>query len=162
MPLRARTAAILLAAAWSGSGIMTTAQAAAGCTAASSAAAFNLYNPLSAAATTTTASITITCQAAIQLLVSYNIALSAGASGAVAARTMLNGAVPMSYQLYIDPVYSIPWGDGTGGSQTVTDGYLLAVLTPVIRTYTAYGRIPPLQNLTPGSYLDTITVLVTY
>jgi spore coat protein U-like protein len=136
--------------------------AAAGCTASSSAAAFNVYNTMSSSPTTTTATVTVTCQAAVQILVGYVISLSAGSSGSVAARTMQNGASAMAYQIYSDPTYSTIWGDGTGGSQTVSDGYLLNLLTPVVRNYTAYGRIPALQNLAPGAYQDTITILVTY
>ncbi len=30
------------------------------------------------------------------------------------------------------------------------------------RTYTLFGRVPPLQNASPGAYSDTILVTVTY
>ena len=53
------------------------------------------------------------------------------------------------------------WGDGTGGSSKLTDGYLLGLIT-VIKTYTVYGRIPARQNIPAGAYADTITVTVNY
>jgi spore coat protein U-like protein len=134
----------------------------ASCTVGSSAAAFNVYSPLNASPTTTTATVSVSCNAPVQLLVAYTISLSPGSSGSVAARTMRNGTWAMSYQLYSNATYTTIWGDGTGGSQTVSDGFLLSVGGPVARNYTAYGKIPALQNVGAGSYLDTINVLVTY
>jgi len=136
--------------------------AAAGCSVSSSGAAFGVYTPTNATATTTTATVSVTCQAAIQIAVAYVISLGPGSSGSVAARTMLGGISRMSYQLYTNPTFSTVWGDGTNGSQTVSDGYLLNILTPVTNNYTAYGRIPALQNLSPATYTDTVIVQITY
>ena len=58
--------------------------------------------------------------------------------------------------------YSVKLSSGTSGSSYNTGAYLLSVLTPVTNTYTAYGRIPALQNVYAGVYTDTLTILVTY
>ncbi|BBA33301.1 spore coat U domain-containing protein [Methylocaldum marinum] len=63
--------------------------------------------------------------------------------------------------MYTDSARSSIWGDGSAGTQTVSDGYLLGLLT-VTRHYPVYGRIPADQNVSPGVYLDTIFVTVLY
>lgn len=115
-----------------------------------------------ATANTTSASVSVSCQGAVQLLVAYTVTLSPGLSGVQTARTLVSGTNAMSYQIYTDQLYTKAWGDGTGGTSTVTDGYLLAVLTAVNRSYFAYGRITARQNSVPGSYTDTITITLAY
>ncbi len=123
--------------------------------------AFGSYNPFSGVATTSTASLTVTCQAAVSLLVSYTIGLGGG-TGGVGARSMSSGAAGLPYQLYRDAAHTQVWGDGTAGSLTATDSYVLSVVTPVVRSYTAYGVIPAGLRVAPGLYGDTVTVLLTY
>lgn len=132
------------------------------CTIAATAAAFGTYSPTASTATTTNASITVNCQATIQLLISYSIALSAGSSGATSARTLQNGANLLAYQLYTNAARSQVWGDGTGGTSTVAQSYLLGAVTPVSTVSTAYGVIPALQNVAPGPYQDTLIVTVSW
>ena len=131
------------------------------CGASATGEAFGSYNPFSPAVTTSTATLTVTCQNAASVLVSYTIGLGGGAGG-VGSRSMTSGAASLPYQLYRDAAHTQVWGDGTAGSLTTTDGYLLAVLTPTVRTYTAYGVIPAGLLVTPGLYGDTVTVLLTY
>lgn len=132
------------------------------CLATATGESFGSYNPFSAAPTTSTASLTVTCQGTASTLVSYTIALGGGSSGAVGSRTMGSGTGQLAYQLYRDAAHTQVWGDGSAGSVTVTDGYQSGVATPVSRTYTAYGVIPAGLRTSPGSYGDTITVLLTY
>ena len=133
------------------------------CVASATGESFGSYNPFSGMAATSTATLSVTCQSAAAVLVSYTIALGAGGGGTVAARSMGGGASQLPYQLYRDIAHTQIWGDGTGGSQAVTDSYLLSVVTPVIRTYAAYGLIPAgMSGVTPGLYGDTVTVLLSY
>ena len=132
------------------------------CTVSTTPTAFGNYLPLSGSANTSNATVSVTCNSTISLLVSYSLALSTGTGGSFAARSMAGGASRLAYQLYRDSAYSQIWGDGTSATYTVTDGYLLSVLTPVTRNYTAYGRIPASQNVATGGYTDTIMVLLTY
>lgn len=132
------------------------------CSAASNPVSFGLYDPQSSSHLDNTGSITVTCQATASLLITYTVKLSAGSSGAYAQRKMLSGANSLNYQAYTDAARTSVWGDGSSSSSFVTDGYLLQVLTPVSKTYTVYGRVPGSQNAKAGSYLDTLTVLITY
>jgi spore coat protein U-like protein len=74
---------------------------------------------------------------------------------------MFNGGNSMQYNLYTNAARTQVWGDGTGGTAKVSDSQLVVVGTSQY-SYTAYGRIPALQNLGPGTYTDTITVTLNY
>lgn len=132
------------------------------CSSATNPVAFGLYDPQSSAHLDNTGSITVTCQATVSLLIGYTVKLSAGSSGAYAQRKMLSGANSLDYQVYTNSARTSTWGDGSSSTSFITDGYLLQVLTPVVKTYTVYGRLPGSQNAKAGSYLDTLTVLITY
>ena len=133
------------------------------CSVAATGLAFGSYQPLSGAATNSTATITVTCNpGVISLLVSYQIQLSAGSGGSFAARSMGSGGSRLSYQLYSDAAETQIWGDGTAGTVTVSDGYTLGLISPIVRTYSCYGNIPAAQRVGTGSYTDTITVLLSY
>ncbi|WDZ94330.1 spore coat U domain-containing protein [Herbaspirillum sp. WKF16] len=133
-----------------------------GCTASASTLSFGTYNPQSSTPVENTGNITVTCQATISLLITYTVKLSAGNSGAYAQRKMLAGTSAMNYQAYLDATRSTIWGDGSSSTNYILDGYLLQVLTPVVKTYTVYGKIPGSQNIAAGSYTDTLTILVSY
>lgn len=132
------------------------------CSASSSPVAFGLYDPQSSNNFDNTGTITVTCQATASLLIGYTVKLSAGNSGAFSQRKMLSGVNTLNYQAYIDAARSSVWGDGSSSTTYVSDGYLLQILTPVVRNYTVYGRIPGSQNVKAGSYVDTLTILITY
>lgn len=128
------------------------------CTAAATPMSFNSYNPLSAVPTDITATVTVTCSATAALLVGYTIELSSG-NGSISNRTMLSDKYTLNYQLYSDAARKVVWG---GGNSAQSDGYLLSAFAPVVRNYTAYGRIPAKQNVGAGSYIDAILVTVNY
>lgn len=139
--------------------------AAVSCTVSATTTNFGVYDPLSAAATVTTGTVTATCTlvsggtTTVNLVSSY----SAGSSGVFSTRTMLSGAQALNYNLYFDTAYTQIRGDGTGGSQT---GSATLTLTTSNRTQSAtgtiYARAPAGQDVAAGSYSDTITVTVTY
>ena len=142
-----------------------TVQAAATCTVSAVGPAFGVYNPLNPAPTLSNGTVTVTCQyvsggtTTVTLVSSY----SAGSSGSFASRTMLSGPNRLNYNLYFDAAFTQIRGDGTGGSQT--GGASLTVSSgsrTATATGTLYGRMPASQNAVPGSYLDTITVTITY
>ncbi|NUO74352.1 MAG: spore coat protein U domain-containing protein [Frateuria sp.] len=95
--------------------------------------------------------ITVTCDVSAP----FTIALNAGLTGSFTSRTMQNGSHPLSYNLYTDTAHVSVWGDGTGGSTTVSGSG-----TNV--GYTVYGSMPAGQNPYAGSYSDSITVTLTY
>lgn len=157
--LRARLGMVLLLlACLAGSG-QAQAQT---CNVSSLPVSFGTYDPKASLPTDITGSVSVTCQATISLLVAYTIKLSAGTSGNMLARKMAGSGFQLAYQIYRDPTFTQVWGDGSSGTYINNGGYLLAILVPVTINYIAYGRITALQNAYAGSYVDTLTILVTY
>jgi spore coat protein U-like protein len=89
----------------------------------------------------------------------YNIGLNVGTgTGATIATRKMRGpaAEELSYTLSQDAAHSINWGD-TIGTDTVPgtgDG--------AVQPHTVFGRIAASQFIQSGSYLDTITVTLTF
>lgn len=137
------------------------------CTTSGSNLVFGNYAPFSTSATDITGTITVACSATVNLTggtVSYTIALGAGNSGSYATRKLNSGVNTLNYNLYTSSGYGTVWGDGTGGSVTVSGSGTVSLLVGSFSNdATVYGRIPALQVSTvPGSYNDTITITVTY
>ena len=132
-------------------GLASPADAALSCTVSATTAAFGTYNVFNTSPTDTTSTIQTICNSVVSIAVSYTLTLSIGGGSSFSHRTMANGSNNLVYQLYTNSGRSTVWGDGTGGSSTVSDSYLLSALAPVTRSYTAYGRIPASQtSLQPG------------
>ncbi|KVG36948.1 spore coat protein U domain-containing protein [Burkholderia ubonensis] len=89
----------------------------------------------------------------------YQIALNAGGSGNVAARTMQRsgGGGAVGYQLYQDAGHTTPWGDGTGGTSMAT-----GTGSGLAQSVTIYGRVPAQTTPAPGNYSDTITATISF
>jgi spore coat protein U-like protein len=111
---------------------------------------FGSYDVFSSLDSDVTGSITVSCQSSA----TYSISLSPGA-GSFVARKLTNVGSQLAYNLFIDPQRLTIWGDGSGGTTTVS-------ATGTGGTYTVFGRIPAGQNAYVGSYSDTIIVTVTY
>lgn len=125
---------------------------------------FGVYNPLAPGNADSTGSVSVDCGGVAGLLIPYKIDLGHGGAASYAGRRMSSGAELLTYNLYTDNSYLTLWGDGTGGSQSVSGSVLLDLLglTPA-QTHWVYGRIPGGQtSVRPGGYVDTITVTVTY
>ncbi|MBU0668989.1 MAG: spore coat U domain-containing protein [Alphaproteobacteria bacterium] len=95
-------------------------------------------------------SIAVVCDAEAQ----FTISLSSG-SGTYPARRLTSGADELEYNLFTDASRILIWGDGSAGSVTHT-----ASASTEIETI--YGRIFPRQNVSAGSYADTIIVTIVY
>lgn len=134
------------------------------CTVAATGIAFGTYNPLNATGDSAVGSWTVTCNAigSGSATVAGTLTLSAGSSGTYAARTLKSGANSLRYNIYLTPSYAQIIGDGSAGtyapsdSGTVTAGQVYQVAGNM------YGYMPPLQDVAPGSYTDSIFVTVTY
>lgn len=78
--------------------------------------------------------------------------LSAGSSGNVNDRKMINGADTLNYQLYTDEPRNFPWVD-----------HLEGISGAGVNVLTVYGRIPGDQMvLNTGAYEDTLTITMTF
>ncbi|HEX4894720.1 MAG TPA: spore coat U domain-containing protein [Solimonas sp.] len=146
-------------------GLLCALPAQAACRVSATTLAFSSYNPFSILPRDQTGRVTVTCDGVLSaLLVSYRIKLSAGLYGSYATRKLGTGSDRLNYNLYLPPplgLYTVVWGDGSGGSAYLEDSYLLGILTQS-RNYDVYGRIPAQQNVAPGTYGDTITVTLEY
>ncbi len=118
--------------------------------------AFGNYDPFAALDKTGTTNVTVTCS----LLAPYTIALSQGTNGgSVTTRKMLitgGGTDLLNYGLYRDAAHLLNWGETVGTDTLAGVGTGVAVNVPV------YGVIPAGQNVSIGSYTDTITVTLNY
>jgi spore coat protein U-like protein len=150
-------------AAW----VPSVAQATVTCETASPQLAFGSFSPLDGAARFSNTDLALTCiwDGTGSASVSYEIALSPGNGGSFSPRRMSSGAHWLDYNLYTSATYSGGvWGDGTGGSLTVSEIWTLTEsATPDTRDHTIYGRIEGgQQHARPGSYTDTIIITITY
>lgn len=123
---------------------------AADCTVGASGVAFGNYDVFSPTALNGAGTVSVACSPAT----GYSIGLSTG-NGSYSQRWLGSGAATLDYNLYTDASRSVVWGDGTSGTSTV-GGSGESVDHPV------YGSVPAQQNVTAGSYADTIIVTVTF
>lgn len=124
--------------------------AAQSCSAGTEPVVFGAYDTLASGSVDGTGRVLVHCDAPAD----YVITLTPG-NGTVAAREMQGGANRLLYNLYTDPTYLTPWGDGSGTGTTVGAAGTQADIT-------VYGRIPARQNVPAGAYADVIGVTVRF
>ena len=129
------------------------------CTVTANPLAFGAYAPLNNAPLDGAGEIDIDCFGLTTALDSITLKLSAGGSGSFAARRMLSGANTLSYNIYSDAARSIVWGDGTGGSSSLTLQNQFSLLS-WSTSAPVYGRIAAAPGTRTGNYADTIIVTV--
>lgn len=157
-PTRSRCAAAL-AAALLLTGLSAGSALAAQCNVTATPISFGLYDPLATVPTDTTGTINVTCRTPPRRPPQVvTIQLTAGNSGNFAQRSMTSatGGASLLYNLFTDPSMATAFGDGTGGSATLTSTVDRA--TPW--TVTIYGRMPALQPVPPSTYSDMLTVTI--
>ncbi len=92
---------------------------------------------------------------------SYTATISTG-NGSYATRTMTlaGGTETLAYNLYTSSAYTTVWGDGNGGTGSVSGngGSGKTSGNPI----TIYGRIPAGQDVSAGSYSDSLTITITF
>lgn len=142
--------ASLFAAAVTAIGCAAT-SAEAACTVSTTSVAFGVYSPTSPTALAGYGSVRLDCHPSDSPV----IAIGAGNSGSFALRRMSNGVSNLNYNLYTSAAMSLVWGDGTGGSVTVS-------APKKVSTSIVYGRIPAGQNVSAGAYSDTLIVTVSF
>ena len=122
------------------------------CTVTATSLQFGTIDPLVAADTASTSTITVNCPAPT----SYGIALSPGA-GSFAERRITSGSSILSYNLYANASFTAIWGDGTA-STSVVNGTADSTGT----SHVVYGRVPHQPAAVPGAYADSIVVTVSF
>jgi len=129
---------------------------------------FGVYDALSMAPADSSTDILVSCTRTVTSgaeTVAYTLAVSSGA-GNFSARNMLRGTAVLVYNLHTGASRSAAnvWGDGTGGSSTVTGSLLPLDAANPTRTanHALYGRIPARQDVAVGAYNANVVVTVTF
>jgi spore coat protein U-like protein len=120
---------------------------------------FGPYDPLSPLGSTTSGVITVSCNQAPPPIVTIQISPSAVSGGFFPRRMQrASGSDLLDYNLYLDPGVTVVWGDGTAGTSTQSK----RVTKNKPWNVTIYGRMPGLQNVTPGNYGDSIGISIIF
>ena len=133
----------------------STAFAQASCTISVTSVAFGSYNVFTSTAVDSTGTVTFRCNSTA---VNISVSLSKGSSSGFSPRTLRKGSEVLDYNLYRNAARTTIWGDGTGGTSTYTDS------NPPNSNVnlTVYGRIPALQDVSAGSYSDTVSAVINF
>ena len=129
------------------------------CTVSATGVAFGTYDSITPAPDDGVGSVILVCHPNVH---SAEVQLGAGLSGSYAPRRMRNGVILLDYNLYTSTARNIVWGNGSGGTVTVT--LTGGTVTAGSRTFNRpiYGRIPAGQAVAMGTYTDTIVVTVVF
>jgi spore coat protein U-like protein len=115
---------------------------------------FGSYNVFGASAVDSTGSVSFQCGSNVR---NITVSLSRGQSSSYNPRTMTKSAETLSYNLYRNAARTNIWGNGTSGTSQYSVG------NPANNTtLTIYGRIPAAQDVSAGSYADTITATINF
>jgi len=129
------------------------------CTVSTSPADFGSYNVLLPSAHDIVTSITVDCNETPPPDVTIAIGPSPNSGGFDPRQMKLaSGSEFINYNLYTDSGRTQIWGDGSGSTFTLTDKVFRRA--PWIAT--VYGRIPPEQNVSIGTYNETLTVTIVW
>jgi spore coat protein U-like protein len=127
---------------------------AAGCSVSTTPVVFGTYNVFAASPVDTVGQVVYRCTGNNDYVV---IAITKGLSNAFSARQMGSGTERLAYNLFKDAARTQVWGDLTGGTGVYYD-----LDPPKNRDVSVpvYGRVPAGQDVSAGSYGDTVTVVV--
>ena len=121
---------------------------------------FGMYDSLGTSPLDSVGTLTYFCSQPVPIV---SITIDRGGAGNVRDRRMVKsaggGSDGLFYNIYLDPARTTVWGDGTQGS------HIWSTRTPAVRTridVPIYGRIPGGQDISPGSYVDTLMVTINY
>lgn len=112
------------------------------------------YNALGPAPTPTNVSFSLKCTANTVV----RIQASAGNSGSLFGRRLLQGGNAIAYNLYVGSTGTTVWGDGTSSSSTISAS--AAANTPL--QIVGNIRLGVGQNPPPGVYTDVLMFTVIY
>ena len=142
-----------------GIGILQASEASAqapSCTISATSVNFGNYNVFNGTNLDSTGTITYRCNATAA---NITIALSKGLSTTYNPRQMSMGAERLSYNLYRNAARTNIWGDGTSGTAV----YFRA--NPPNNSnvnLTVYGRVPAGQDVSAGTFSDTVTAVINF
>ena len=118
---------------------------------------FSPYDVLAPAPNDTVGNLAISCDEVPPPGVTVSIGASP-TSGGFSPRRMRGTFDLLDYNLYTEARHANVWGDGTNSTNTVS----VRVPRNNPATLKIYGRIPPQQNVSAGSYADTLVVTINW
>jgi spore coat protein U-like protein len=88
----------------------------------------------------------------------YTVSLDGGSANATdpTQRKMFKSAETITYGLYRDAAYTLPWGS------TINTNTASGTGSGLQQSFTVYGRVPAQTTPSPGFFSDTIVATVTY
>jgi spore coat protein U-like protein len=125
------------------------------CRVVTASVSFGAYNPIPVQPDITTlGTLEVNCDGATTVTISLTVG-----SGTFANRTLSRGLNSVGYNLYADAGYTQVWGDGTGGTITVSCSFS----APGTQSIPVYGRIRGgQQSATPGTYIATPQIVISW
>ena len=101
--------------------------------------------------------LTLSCQEMRARDLRVSIGPSA-TSGGIPVRQMkwTAGVDRLTYNLFTDPSRTQVWGEGAGGDAVIVQG----VIQDSPQQLSVFGRIPPGQDVSAGTYGDVVTITV--
>jgi spore coat protein U-like protein len=133
------------------------------CSISTTALVFGQYVPSRNGTADLTATVQVICTSSGETPVAVQGRISLIGGGANGRRELADGAHRLSYQLFLDPARTIPWGDGSGASRTQPFSSVVSSATPFRAMLTVYGRILARQaGAAVGGYSDQISVVLNY
>jgi spore coat protein U-like protein len=126
------------------------------CTISATSVNFGNYNVFDGIAVDSTGTISYLCNSHST---NITISLSKGASSSYNQRIMIKGAEALTYNLFTDAAKTSVWGDGTSGTSVYSR------TNPPNNTnvnLTVYGQIPPGQDVSAGTFSDTVSATINF
>jgi len=114
---------------------------------------FGIYDVFSAINNNGVGSITIRCQGGGS---SFLVTLSSGQSNNYVSRIMRSGGNSLNYNLYTSAARNVVWGDGSGGSSSMSAN------KNTTTTLSVFGQIPAGQDIAIGTYSDNISTIINF
>jgi spore coat protein U-like protein len=131
------------------------------CTISVTPISFGNYDAFSSVPLDTTGTVTVNCSDVVWAEVKLGVSSSSGTFNPRRMRRS-GGNDFLDYNIYTNATRTVIFGDGTGGTGTIelhkppgTPRH-----EPWSRSISMYSRIPPGQNVSVGTYSDTLTATV--
>jgi len=131
----------------------------AGCTVSTTPVNFGSYDVFRTTPTDAIGTISVSCKKKKKVKVTVAIGQSPN-SGLFTPRQMRDAMSSdlLNYDLYTKKKMTRIWGDGTGGTSIVKK----KIKKKKTKVFKVYGRIPQGQDVSAGSYTDTLLVTITF
>ena len=147
-------ARVMLVASLVVGGMVIARPAQAACEVSTTSVTFKDYDVLNSSPSDAEGVVSIVCDATLAV----SIQISKGTSPTFLPRTMVNKSDTLQYNLFLDGARSVIWGDGTEKTMTMDT----KVSVKIVRTLPVFGRIPSQQDVSSGTYDDTVVVTIIF